>query len=103
MPEPDRHHDVGKPEIALRDLARLIAGPPRPPPPPSPPPTPPPPPPAATGGSQPSPPRLAPASSPARIEPGSRGSWSTFSCRTVVSFQLPSTRRTDGSERGCHQ
>jgi hypothetical protein len=28
MPEPDRHHDVGKPEITLRDLARRIAGPP---------------------------------------------------------------------------
>ena len=49
------------------------------------------PPPAAAGGSQPSPPRSAPASSLARLEPGSRGSWSIFGCRAVVSIQLPST------------
>jgi hypothetical protein len=47
-------------------------------------------------GSQPSPPRSTPASSLARLRPESRGSWSIFSCRTVVSIQLPST---EGSKR----
>ena len=48
------------------------------------------PPTCAAVGSQPSPPQSAPASSLARLRPGSRGSWSIFSCRTVVSIQLPS-------------
>jgi hypothetical protein len=39
----------------------------------------------------PNPPHSTPASSPARFEPGSRGSWSIFSCRAVVSIGLPST------------
>ena len=51
-----------------------------------------PPPTCAAVGSQPNPPRSTPASSLARLRPGSRGSWSIFSCRTVVSIQLPPTR-----------
>ena len=54
------------------------------------------PPTGAAVGSQPSPPRSTPASSPARLRPGSRGSWSIFSCRTVVSIQLPSTKDLAG-------
>jgi len=41
--------------------------------------------------SQPSPPGPTLASSPARFEQGSRGTWSTFSCRALISIQLPST------------
>jgi IS30 family transposase len=45
----------------------------------------------AAAGSRPNPPRSAPASSPARLQPGSRGSWSIFGCRAVISIQLPTT------------
>jgi hypothetical protein len=51
------------------------------------------PPTCAAVGSQPSPPRSTPASSLARLRPRSRENWSIFSCRTVVSIQLPSTLR----------
>src|SRR4051812_31582704 len=44
----------------------------------------------ATAGSLPSPPRSTPASSLAHSQ-GSPGSWSIFSCRALVSIQLPST------------
>jgi hypothetical protein len=46
----------------------------------------------ATAGSPPSPPRSTLASSLAHSQ-GSPGSWSIFSCRAVVSIQLPSTKR----------
>lgn len=59
------------------------------------------PPTGAADGSQPSPPPSTPASSPARIEPGFRGSCSTFSCRAVLSIGLPSPGPGHRDKRRC--